>query len=145
MISKSVSDTYAIAREFADKLESRTDGRAVVIALRGDLGSGKTTFTKAFAEAFGIPPADIISPTFVIEKRFPIKNHARFKTLIHIDAYRLEKAGEIEKLGWGKTIGDASNLLLIEWPENIGAALPDDSTEIDFTFIDENTREINFN
>lgn len=160
MISHSIKDTNNIAAEFARGLEprvfSRADAigaaagapdpiRATVIALYGDLGSGKTTFVKAFASAFGISSDEITSPTFVIEKRFDIRGSAFFKKLIHIDAYRLGRPEEILRLGWKETLADAGNLILLEWPQNIGSALPEHLPTITFTFIDENTREIVFN
>jgi tRNA threonylcarbamoyladenosine biosynthesis protein TsaE len=157
MISHSLKDTSAIAAEFARSLEPRASSgldmeagapdsaRATIIALYGDLGSGKTTFVKAFASAFGIPADEITSPTFVIEKRFDIRGSAFFKKLIHIDAYRLERPDEILRLGWRETLADAGNLILLEWPQNIGSALPEHLPTITFTFIDENTREIVFN
>lgn len=144
MISKSLIDTEKMAHDFVSKLHPHTSG-ATVVALSGDLGSGKTTFTKAFAQALGISPNHITSPTFVIEKRFDVQNHFHFKRFIHIDAYRLEKPEEIMKLGWEATLSDRGNLIVIEWPENIGAALPKDAIRISFKFIDENTREIVFN
>ncbi|MBX4209366.1 tRNA (adenosine(37)-N6)-threonylcarbamoyltransferase complex ATPase subunit type 1 TsaE [Candidatus Parcubacteria bacterium] len=150
MISKSVEETKKIARDFAKSVApvaapGASAGHATIIALRGDLGSGKTTFAKSFAEAIGLSPDDVTSPTFVIEKRFDIGDHAHFRRFIHIDAYRLEKPEEIERLGWRETSADPANLILVEWPENLGAALPEDAIRISFKFIDENTREIVFN
>ncbi len=144
MISKSVIETAEIAREFAANLQPRKDA-ATIVALSGDLGAGKTTFTKAFAAALGLDADDVTSPTFVIEKRFNLNAHVHFDRLIHIDAYRLEKPEEIERLGWKETLTDPKNLILIEWPENIGGALPENSASVSFKFIDENTREIVFN
>jgi tRNA threonylcarbamoyladenosine biosynthesis protein TsaE len=149
MISKSIEDTRAIALEYAKGLEpsASSDGlvRATVIALRGDLGAGKTTFVKAFASAFGISEGEVTSPTFVIERRLDTRGSAFFKTLIHIDAYRLEHPEEIQRLGWRETLADRGNLILLEWPQNIGSALPSNVPTISFSFIDENTREIVFN
>jgi tRNA threonylcarbamoyladenosine biosynthesis protein TsaE len=144
MISKSVEETGKIAADFLTRLAPAAGGGATVVALSGDLGSGKTTFAKAFAHALGLSPDDVTSPTFVIEKRFDVGDHAHFRRFIHIDAYRLEKAEEIERLGWRETIADPANLVLIEWPENIGAALPASATKISFRFVDENSREISF-
>lgn len=144
MISKSLGDTAAIARQFAERLEPHAD-RATVVALSGDLGAGKTTFAKAFAAALGVPEAEVTSPTFVIEKRLPIQGKPFFKTLVHIDAYRLEKPEELERLGWERTLADKTNLVLVEWPGNVGSALPSDAVRISFRFVDENTREIVFN
>ncbi len=144
MISRNLKDTENIAFQFAEGVRPRPKG-AAIIALSGDLGSGKTTFTKSLAAYFGIPAEEVTSPTFVIEKRFALKNNPHFHTLIHIDAYRLEKSEEIERLGWKETIADKGNLVLIEWPENIGKALPSDAIRISLKYIDENTREIVFN
>jgi tRNA threonylcarbamoyladenosine biosynthesis protein TsaE len=162
MISRSVHETEKIARDFAAKVRPRLSpaARATIVALSGDLGSGKTTFTKAFAAALGIPAEEITSPTFVIMKsydldprqrsnlspdpRFDLEERTRIKKFIHIDAYRLEKAEDIERLGWKELISDPSNLILIEWPENIGPALPIYAQKISFKFMDENTREIDY-
>ncbi len=141
MISKSLKDTEKFAKEILVKIHPHS-GHATVVALSGDLGSGKTTFTKAFAGALGISPENITSPTFVIEKRFDIGNHHHFKKFIHIDAYRLEKSKDIEKLGWKGTLSDSGNIIIIEWPENIGGALPHDAIRIYFRFVDEYSREI---
>ena len=148
LISNNLKDTEKIAQDFLNKLRPH-GSRATVVALQGDLGSGKTTFTKAFAAALGINEAEVTSPTFVIEKHFDIGNHFHFKRFVHIDAYRLEvpakgKPSEIERLGWKETLADRGNLVLIEWPENIGEALPKDAIKISFKFLDENSREIIF-
>lgn len=152
MISKSIEQTSQIARDLAARImEEAKDvaqdtgpgsGSATVIALRGDLGSGKTTFTKALAAAFDIDPETVTSPTFVIQKSFPIELAGPLDNFIHIDAYRLEKPKEIEKLGWRETIANPANLVVIEWPENIGAALPKNATAVMFKSIDEGSREI---
>lgn len=145
MISKSVEETGKIARNFAQKVGDIVLSSATIIALEGDLGSGKTTFTKAFAAAFGIAPETITSPTFIIQKTFDVKNHSYLKNLIHIDAYRLEKAEEIEKLSWNEVVKNPANIIVVEWPSNIGAVLPKNAVRVSFKFIDENTREIVFN
>lgn len=147
MTSKSVKETARVAARFAKGLKVRKEG-ATVVALSGDLGSGKTTFTKAFAKGLGVNPNEITSPTFVIMKKYDLPPRfflfKKFLHLIHIDAYRLEKAEEIEKLGWREMIADPKNLILIEWPENVGGALPADAQKISFKFVDETTREIDF-
>jgi tRNA threonylcarbamoyl adenosine modification protein YjeE len=140
MISKSIEETSAFARELAAKASSSAS-EASVIGLSGDLGSGKTTFTKAFAEAFDIPSEEITSPTFVIMKSYDVDRNG-FKKLIHIDAYRLERAEEIERLGWKELISDPGNLILIEWPENIGEAMPASAKSLQFRFVDATVREI---
>ena len=71
--------------------------KALVIALRGDLGAGKTTFTQGFFRGLGIK-RNPISPTFVIMRRYAL--HAEgFRNVYHFDAYRLKKEEDMEVLG----------------------------------------------
>jgi len=131
-------------------LESRTSKKytATVIGLFGDLGSGKTTFTKYFGKSFGILMRDIISPTFVIQKRFDIKqvsksdNDKVFKNLYHLDVYRIDDSSEILSLGWDKMINDPKNIILVEWAEKIQDILPDDTIKIYLKSTGENSRNI---
>lgn len=116
------------------------DKRATVVALYGDLGSGKTTFTQFLAKHLGIKD-EITSPTFVIMKKFTIEGSG-FSALCHIDAYRLDKAQELQKLGWSEILAEEKNLILLEWPERVAEIVPPDAEEIIFEFVDENTRRI---
>lgn len=143
MISKNLKDTEKIALDLLHKIHPHAS-KATVVALSGELGSGKTTFAKAFAQGLGIKEEDVTSPTFVIMKMYELGGRNHFKKFIHIDAYRLEKAEEIEKLGWHEMLLDHGNLILVEWPENISKVLPQDAVKVEFTFLDENTREINY-
>jgi tRNA threonylcarbamoyladenosine biosynthesis protein TsaE len=68
--------------------------------------------------------------------------HLPFKNLIHIDAYRLEKAHELEVLGFKELLKDQGNLIVLEWPERVSDILPSDLSKIYFKFISENEREI---
>jgi tRNA threonylcarbamoyladenosine biosynthesis protein TsaE len=113
----------------------------VVIALHGDLGSGKTTFTKHLAKELGIDEI-INSPTYVIQKEFDIENDESFKKLIHIDTYRIDLEDELRKLGWDENINDKGNIVAVEWPENIVDILPANTIHIYFNHVDENTRLI---
>jgi tRNA threonylcarbamoyladenosine biosynthesis protein TsaE len=117
---------------------------AVVVGLHGDLGSGKTTFTKRFAKKIGIVE-EITSPTFVVQRRFEIPekdDDFLFKNLYHFDMYRIESLEELPPLGWEETISEKTNLVFVEWPEKISVAMPNNTIKMNFTFIDENTREI---
>lgn len=135
-----LEDFKKVARQFADQL---TPGRAAtVVALQGDLGAGKTTFTQEVAKALGVTD-DIISPTFVIQKRYQLEDQV-FGQLIHIDAYRLEEARELEVLGWGDIARDPANLILIEWPEHVEGLLAPETQYIYFEYIDEGTRRISY-
>src|SRR5262249_48220610 len=123
----------AEARRFAKSLEPHA--RATVVALSGDLGTGKTTFTQTVAKEFGVED-QVNSPTFVIEKIYEC-SQGLFVKLIHIDAYRLKGAHELEVLGWPEIVADPTNLILIEWPENVADAIPADATRVKITGADD--------
>lgn len=118
-----------------------TEG-ARIVALSGDLGAGKTTFVQKLAHALGIVE-NITSPTFVIEKRYKLSNQ-RFDTFVHIDAYRLEDASDLEKLNWDETVSNPNNLIIIEWADKIKELLPSDAIYISLEFLDEHTRNISY-
>lgn len=117
-------DLQNYAWDFVTELADRSqDAKACVVFLQGDLGTGKTTFTKAVANALNIEE-EITSPTFVILKRYPIANMGEdflFENLIHIDAYRLKSYSELEKIKFGEYLYNPKNLILIEWPEMVEA------------------------
>ena len=125
-------ETKQLGRRAAHELLERQGGRALVIALRGDLGAGKTTFTQGFLGALGITKR-VPSPTFVIMKRYRIR-HAHFANAHHMDAYRLRKADDAGPLGFDAILKDPQNIVLVEWPENITGALPRGTKNIRFTY-----------
>ncbi len=137
-ISKSLEETREVAEQFVKTLEIGEKAR--VIALAGNLGSGKTAFSQAVGSTLGVIE-NMHSPTFVIEKIYPIDYHG-FKHLIHIDAYRLDHFKELLHLGWQKIISERENLILIEWPERVVDIIPEGVQNIFFKFVDETTREI---
>lgn len=139
-ISKSREETSIIANNFLNSLEPQSE--AMVIALQGDLGAGKTAFAQEIGKILGVVE-NMCSPTFVIEKIYSIK-FKDFKRLIHIDAYRLEDEKELTHLGWEEIIKEPENLVLIEWPENVSGLIPKSARRIYFKFVDENTREISY-
>ncbi len=104
---------------------------ATVVALRGDLGAGKTTFVQALARELGV--AEIVqSPTYVLMKSYPI-SYAHFTKLVHIDAYRLERSEEFAALKPEQFLNDPQTLVCIEWPERVEGALPAPDITIDFS------------
>ena len=113
---------------------------ARIIALYGDLGSGKTAFTKSLAKSLGVED-EVNSPTFVIQKTYETK-HKDFKKLIHIDAYRLEDGDDLLGLGFERDLGGKNNLIVIEWADIVEDILTRNTIKIRFSFFDENTREI---
>ncbi len=94
---------------------------ASLILLSGELGAGKTTLVQAIGALLGVKEK-IISPTFVVMKRYPIES-VRFDFLVHMDAYRIEREEELEPLRFDKVIHEPRTLIIIEWPERIEKAL----------------------
>jgi tRNA threonylcarbamoyladenosine biosynthesis protein TsaE len=133
-----ISDLESVAKEFIENIKN--SDIACVVALYGDLGAGKTTFTQLVAKKLGVTEV-VTSPTFVIEKIYKL-NNPNFDRLIHIDAYRLESGRELISLDWKKIVNDSKNLVFIEWPERVAEVLPENIKKIHFTFVDETTREI---
>lgn len=126
---------------FLDSLEPEKN-KATLIGLKGNLGAGKTTFTKTLAQLLGIDEP-VTSPTFVIQKEYPIQFKG-FTSLIHIDAYRLEKGAELEALGFSENLTETTNLIVLEWPENVSDILPKSMTTISFEVAGQETRLITF-
>ena len=127
--SLGTEQTKAIAKKLAKDFTSG------VIALTGDLGAGKTTFTQGFAEGLGIKDK-IISPTFVlmrihkIPKSKKVLKRSRKLCLYHIDLYRLEGREQFLGLGLEEIISDTNNIILIEWAEKAKDLLPKNTTWI---------------
>jgi tRNA threonylcarbamoyladenosine biosynthesis protein TsaE len=121
-ISNSIEETQKIADDFIKNISPKTDF-AFVVGLSGNLGAGKTAFTKCIAKSLGVEET-VTSPTFVIEKIYELQNQ-KFSHLIHIDAYRLESGEELQNLGWQRIISDPKNLILIEWPEKVSSVVPE--------------------
>jgi len=135
-----ITELETLARDFVAGLSPHVD-RATFVGLSGELGSGKTAFVKAVAKAFGVNE-EITSPTFVIEKRYLIPHGMPFRTLVHIDAYRLNGGAELRPLRFGETLVDPKNLVLLEWPEQVNDALPVDRQTLHFVHVDDTTRKI---
>ncbi|MCK5027296.1 MAG: tRNA (adenosine(37)-N6)-threonylcarbamoyltransferase complex ATPase subunit type 1 TsaE [Candidatus Pacebacteria bacterium] len=139
-------DVRTIARKLVDDCKKAPSLWATVVALKGDLGAGKTTLTKQVAHLLGVK-GSITSPTFVIEKIYGLSKKAktdRYSRFIHIDAYRLKDSLELDALGWHRIVNDPHNLIFIEWPENVKEALPDNALWVELKHVNETVREISW-
>mgnify|MGYP001605072912 CR=1 FL=1 len=118
---------------------------AAVVGLYGNLGSGKTAFVKKIGKILGIN-GKIISPTFIIMKRYAIPSPRRKKfnlnEIIHIDAYRLGGHEEILKLNWPEIIKNKKQAVFIEWPERVKKAMPKNALKVKFSFVNEKKRKV---
>ena len=119
----------------AQNLESEKF-KNMVICLQGDLGSGKTIFTKGFAQALGIDE-NITSPTFNIIKEYPNGG----LPLYHMDVYRLN--GKVDELGLDDYF-TKGGIVIIEWADLIEDHLPDERLDIKFKILDEESRTLIF-
>lgn len=142
-ITKSAYETNRLGRSLAEKLTRRKGNKALILGLKGDLGGGKTTFLQGFAKGLKIKQK-ILSPTFVIMKRYQLTNYpiGKLSNFYHFDCYRIRKPKEILDLGFKKIISDPKNIVTIEWAERIKKILPKNTTWINFEFVDKNKREI---
>ncbi|XOB40182.1 MAG: tRNA (adenosine(37)-N6)-threonylcarbamoyltransferase complex ATPase subunit type 1 TsaE [Candidatus Nealsonbacteria bacterium] len=140
-ITNNPSQTKKLGEVLSKKILKEKKGtRAQVLALQGELGGGKTTFLQGFARGLGIKKR-ILSPTFVILKKFKVQN-PDFKFFYHIDCYRIKNVKEILDLGFRKIVSDSKSIVAVEWADNILKTLPKNTIFITFTFNNKNKRNI---
>lgn len=132
-----------LAKKVVNTLASSYSPSAKVLFLEGDLGAGKTTFTKALASVLGIDDEEVHSPTFILKKEYK-GAHVFFKKLIHIDAYRFESPKEVNVLKLKNDLDKHDTLVVIEWPSKLAGTINEDMT-IAFSVIDDTTREVVIN
>ncbi len=130
LISKSEKETQDFAKEFVKTLR-----RGSVIAFEGDLGAGKTAFTRGLAEGLGCRDS-VSSPTFAI-----VNEYDGDIPLFHFDMYRIETFSELYSIGFFEYL-ERGGICAIEWSENIYSALPDDAIFVSIEKISENERKI---
>lgn len=99
---------------------------ALVVALVGPLGAGKTAFVRGLARGLGADPAQVASPTFTIAHEYPAGHGRR---LAHLDLYRVESADELDATGWVEWLA-ADTWLAIEWSDRFPEALPIDRLQV---------------
>lgn len=132
MTTKGATETKKMAAALAKEiLKTGPDPKhARVVALVGDLGAGKTTFTQGFAKALGIKNR-MTSPTFLIFRNYELKKIA-FHTFFHMDAYRIDNPKELKPLGFKEALREPGHIFLIEWADRIKALLPKDTIWVHF-------------
>ena len=118
--AESEADTFRLGAELADVLPPGT-----TVALIGTLGAGKTRLVQALAQACGLPPDSVTSPTFVL-----CQHYQGSRTLHHLDAYRLRDDDEFWQLGVDEYF-DSDALTLVEWADRVSDCLPDERLEIE--------------
>lgn len=134
--SKSPKQTTNLGLKLAKKSKAGD-----IYSLIGDLGGGKTHFTKGFAKGLGLK-VTINSPSFILMKVYNIKNR-RAKYFCHVDAYRLKRPEEIIEIGLEEYLGREDTIVVIEWADKIKEILNSYKQHIIiFSFVDKNVRKI---
>ena len=131
--TQSEEETLRLAERLGKTLRSGT-----VVALTGEIGSGKTTFIKGLCRGLGVKARDEVkSPTFVLlhiyAGRFPVR---------HFDLYRLEKEAELDAIGFDEFISDPKTVALVEWADRAPARIPKDSLWIELRITGQHSRRI---
>lgn len=129
-ITSSSDETKSFAAELAKELKP-----GAVLALHGELGSGKTCFVQGLAEALGVK--DIVnSPTYTI-----INEYRGRLRLNHVDLYRVKSEAEVLALELEELL-EGDGITAIEWPEKAASILPQNTIHVYFEFVDANRRKI---
>lgn len=131
--TKSSDETVALGRWLGGKVKP-----GWVIGLSGDLGAGKTTFTRGLAEGAGADPAGVTSPTFTFLHVY----HGRIP-VYHLDLYRLDSEAQVRDLGVDEFVG-GDGVAVVEWFENVPALLPPSRIEARLTVTAQDQRRITF-
>jgi len=118
IICKTEKDTQKLATKFASQLKG-----GEIIALQGELGAGKTTFTQYLAKELGYKK-QVTSPTFVLLKVYPISHSpAAISQFVHVDCYRLDDPQELFYLGIEEYLNKTDTIIVIEWADKISKYL----------------------
>jgi tRNA threonylcarbamoyladenosine biosynthesis protein TsaE len=133
IFANSAEDTEKVGERFSKKLK-----KGDVVFLKGQLGSGKTTFTKGLARGLGISTR-IISPTFIVVREHHVDDNknSEIKTLYHLDLYRLNDEKDVLTVDLKDYLKDDEAVTVIEWPEVGQNIIEDKHWSIDFDLVGE--------
>ena len=133
LLSKSPEETFRIGRILAEGLKAGD-----VVALTGELGSGKTCLTQGIASGLGVPEGyAVTSPTFTLINEYP----GRQMALYHLDVYRLTGCADLPEMGYDEYLS-GRGVMVIEWAEKIREAVPVGSLFVVMTYLEEYIRKI---
>jgi tRNA threonylcarbamoyladenosine biosynthesis protein TsaE len=140
LVTKTENHTFNLGKKLTKSLKG-----GEVIALIGDLGAGKTVFTKGLASGLGIKQA-VNSPTFVVMKIYKSLKATSSKlkaiTLVHIDAYRLKSGDELKGIGIEDYLNKPDTVTVIEWADRVKDTLPKNTKFIYLKNLANGQREI---
>lgn len=127
-----IDDTLGLGRALGRRLHGGD-----CVELVGDVGAGKTTFTKGLAQSLAIKD-DVQSPSFTISREYDVRDDLR---LVHYDFYRLHDAGMMA-YELAESLADSQTIVVVEWAETIGAVLPEQRIRCHITFEKNESRMI---
>ena len=133
MTTFSEAETIAAGEAFFARI-----GGVGVVALEGDLGAGKTQFTKGICRAAGIGEEGVTSPTFGLVHEYAGTGGRR---VCHFDLYRLEAEEELWSIGWEDYL-DSGDLLVVEWADRLPGAIPPEAHRVRLAHVDGGGRSI---
>jgi tRNA threonylcarbamoyladenosine biosynthesis protein TsaE len=133
LLSKNPGETFRIGRILGSSLQAGD-----VVALTGELGSGKTCLTQGIAGGLGVPEDyAVTSPTFTLINEYP----GRQLALYHLDVYRLNGCTDLPDMGYDEYLS-GRGVMVIEWAEKIREAVPAGALFVFMTYVDEYIRKI---
>ena len=125
----------SLGKAFAERLKL-----PAVVELIGDVGTGKTTFTRGLADGLGVNET-VTSPSFTISKRYVFDKEQQNAELIHYDFYRLDDPG-IMREELDETLSQQNAIVVLEWAGDVADLLPESKYRLEFVLNEDNTREI---
>jgi L-threonylcarbamoyladenylate synthase len=147
LVSKSEKETEKVAVFLLKKVLDKNIDKPIVFGLSGELGCGKTVFSRSIGKLLGIKDR-ITSPTFVIYNEYKIKGE-KWEKFLHFDLYRLSSKHEFEEIKFLDTF-EKNIICCVEWPENMGEQYfktvkkKVNYVAVNFSYVNTNTREIRF-
>lgn len=134
VITERPEDTSLLGYLFASCLDEGD-----VVALRGELGTGKTCFTKGVARGLQVPEGYVVaSPSFTIVNEYPGR-----LILYHLDVYRLSDEGDLASIGYEEYFY-GGGVTIVEWADKVKDLIPPDAFVVDFFYVDDKRRQISF-
>ena len=140
IITSNENETMAAGGELAKEISGIQSDRSMIIFLEGELGAGKTTFTKGILKGFDYQEL-VKSPTYNLVEIHETKNYKVF----HFDLYRISKPIELEEIGIDEYLKESGSVSIFEWPKNGEAVLPSPDFHVQISYKDtdqNNEREL---
>jgi tRNA threonylcarbamoyladenosine biosynthesis protein TsaE len=140
IITSNENETMAAGGELAKEILGVQSDRSIIIFLEGELGAGKTTFTKGILKGFDYQEL-VKSPTYNLVEIHETKNYKVF----HFDLYRISKPIELEEIGIDEYLKESGSVSIFEWPKNGEAVLPSPDFHVQISYKDtdqNNKREL---